>query len=171
MITIASSLFECKRALANPAFRFLIFLKDTNPRNQQQPLNTTDFRTCIRSPHPLIGRPGGRPTPSTGRPGDRPGAQQRVGYFQSVDRAVDRALPCARCAHRSTEPVDRVPNTAGGRLDRSTDHLHLLLFCCCAAASFFVLLSSTSLAITRRPSTILVNFPISKLSLFNTNHI
>ena len=147
MITIASSLFDCKRAPANPAFRS--FSKMLNPTNQQQPLNTTDFRISRNYPHPTVGRPGGRPTPSirstdpteswlllVGRPGGRPSS--------------NLSTLCTS--------VDRVPDTAGGRPDRSTDHLHLLLFCCCAAASSFVLLSSTSLVFTRRPSTILFDF-------------
>ena len=134
---LAASLLS-RELQQSPAFSCL---KDTNLRNQQQPLNTTDFRTCTRSPHPLVGRPGGRPTPSTGRPGGRPGAQQRVGSLQSVDRAVDRAPTCARCAPRSTGPVDRVPDTLGGR----TCFLLLLLF---SAAVSFAFSSSTSLAIT-----------------------
>ena len=95
-------------------------LQDTNPKNQQQPLNTTDFRISTRSPHPLVGRPGGRPTlPPTGRPG----AQKRVGCLQSVD-SVDR-------------PVDRTSDTAGGRPGRSTAQPVLLLLC------YFLLLFSS----------------------------
>ena len=119
--------------------------------NNNSPLNTTDFRNSNRSPHPLVGRPGGRPIPSTGRPVGRPvgrpSAQQRVGYFQSVDRAVDRAsCLCTLCTSvdragqpicycgRSTGPVDRSPATAA-----------VDLFCCCP----FLRLSST---IPRRSS-------------------
>ena len=107
----------------NPSFLDLL-QKDTNPKNQQQPLNTTGFQTCKSQPARLVGRPGGRPTSST----DRPGAQQRVGYFQSVDRAVDRSCLCACCARRSTGPVDRAgrPST----------------FYCCLAISWLLLPSS-----------------------------
>ena len=115
-----------------------IFLKDTNPRNQQQPLNTQISESAENCPHPTVGRPGGRPTPSTGRPVGRLGAQQRVGYLQSVD-SVDR-------------PVDRSSDTAGGRPGRSTEFLILraidragrpVTCTCCFSAAVLLLLPSS----------------------------
>ena len=151
MITIASSLFECKRAPANPSNQILTL--ETN----NSPLNTAGFQTCKSQPAPLVGRPGGRPTPSTGRPVGRLGAQQRVGYFQSVDRGRPSSIlvhvvhvgrPGRSTEHLLLRAVDRA-------VDRYPASAAVSLVCCCYCLRLF---SPTS-------STILVDF-LDNTSLF-----
>ena len=103
-------------------------LQDTNPRNQQQPLNTTDFRISRNYPHPTVGRPGGRP-----------GAQQRVGSLQSVDRAVDRALSlCTLCTSvdRRGRPIFCLCGQATGPVDRTTCSAVVVLFSAVVSFAF-----------------------------------
>ena len=127
-ITIASSLFECKRAPANPSNQIPSRIQTLELNNS---LKYTDFRISRKIPAPTVGRP---VDPSTGRPGGRPGAQQRVRSLQSVDRAVDRSISlCTLCT-----PVDRIPDAAGGRPGRSTAQPVLLLLCYFATVSSVV---------------------------------
>ena len=120
-------------------FPFLDLLQDISPRNQQQPLNTTDFRISRNYPHPTVGRPGGRPTLP---PVDRVPNRELGTFSRSTERSTE-LFPCARCARRSTEflmlrAVDRAGRPAN-------------LFCCCCyflLLSPFAFSSSTSLAIT-----------------------
>ena len=128
---------------------------------------TNRFSKQKRSPHPLVVRPGGRPTPSTGRPVGRPGAQQRVGTFSRSTGRSTELQPRACCARRSTGPVDRTSDTAGGRPGRSTGTSDSC--CCCCFRLLFP--SSFRHRLPRRslddPSTIHVNF-LSNTSLFST---
>ena len=111
-------------------------LQDTNPRNQQQPLNTTDFRISRNYPHPTVGRPDGRPTlPPVDRAVDRVPNRELGHFSRSAGRSIE-LFPCARCAHRSTAPVDRSSACAGGRPGRSTAEPVLLLLLSSAAVSF-----------------------------------
>ena len=122
------------------------FFAGTNPRNQQHPLNTTDFRISRNYPHPTVGRPGGRPT------------------LPPVDRSVDWV------------PTESWVTSVG----RPTGRPRFNLCTLCtggrpAPAAVDLFSAAVSLRLRRRlprrslddPSTILINFPISKLSLSN----
>ena len=134
-----------------PAFSFSRIFNKIQTLENSQPLNTSRFPNLHSQPAPACRSTGRSTDPFSGRPVGRPGAQQRVGYFQSVDWAVDRALSlCTLCTSvdRAGRPITCL---CGRSTRRSTEPLLLLLlaaFCCCF---FFVLLSSTSSAITRRP--------------------
>ena len=119
------------------ARELLLFLvKDTNPRNQQQPLNTQISESAEKYPHPTVGRPGGRPTlPPVDRAVDRV-PNRELGHFSRSTGRSTEIFPCARCAHRSTGPVDRLPACAGGRPRRSTAEPVLLLLFSAAVVSF-----------------------------------
>ena len=111
IITIANSLFECKRAPANP------FFSGPNPRIKTTALNTQISETADFHPNPTTGRP-------TLPPVDR-----------SVDWVPNRELGTfSRSTDRSTELqlVHVVHVRSTGPFDRRT---------CSAAAAIFLLLS------------------------------
>ena len=128
-------------------------LQDTNPRNQQQPLNTTDFRISRFPPKPDCRSTGRSTDLHPGRLVGRPNLTESLALTVRELRST-ASEPCACCACRSTWPVDRPA-------------------CFSAAAAIS---SCYSLRLRRRlprrslddPSTILINFPISKLSLSNS---
>ena len=103
-------------------------IDDESQRRQQQKISSSSrtgspvdrpSRPDVHNVHKL----------KLGRPVGRLGAQQRVGYLQSVDRPVTE-LQLVHVVHvRSTGPVDRSPAASA-----------VNLFCCCC----FLRLSSTT---------------------------